>query len=83
VWALSEAEDKESTQLHPKNKILAHKKYALSCRFSPDSRYTADLALLKFLGIVISVIGESNLKWIDVKILLNFYKAESTKKISS
>jgi hypothetical protein len=43
VWALSEAEDKESTQLHPKNKILAHKKYALSCRFSPDSRYSAKI----------------------------------------
>jgi G protein beta subunit-like protein len=47
VWALSEAEDKESTQLHPKNKILAHKKYALSCRFSPDSRYRT-LQILHF-----------------------------------
>lgn len=41
VWALSEGEDKESTQLHPKNKILAHNKYALCCKFSPDSSLLA------------------------------------------
>jgi hypothetical protein len=66
VWALSEAEDKESTQLHPKNKILAHKKYALSCRFSPDSRYTTDLALLTYLGSVINVVdpdARSHICW--------------------
>jgi hypothetical protein len=75
VWALSEAEDKESTQLHPKNKILAHKKYALSCRFSPDSRYTTDLSVLTFLEIVISVVGESNLKWTAMlKFYFNFEK---------
>jgi hypothetical protein len=80
VWALSEAEDKESTQLHPKNKILAHKKYALSCRFSPDSRYTsfnfnifADCYYLLVLLIqmpALLFVGESNLKWIDVKIVI-------------
>ena len=37
VWALSGGGDSQPTQLHPKNKILAHKKYALCCIFSPDS----------------------------------------------
>jgi len=39
VWALSGGGPKQSSQLHPKNKILAHKKYGLCCKFSPDSSY--------------------------------------------
>ena len=39
VWALSGGGPKQSSQLHPKNKILAHKKYGLCCKFSPDSQY--------------------------------------------
>lgn len=37
VWSLSGGGPKESSQLHPKNKILAHKRYSLCCKFSPDS----------------------------------------------
>jgi len=38
VWALSSGGPKESTKLHPKNKILAHEgRYSLCCQFSPDS----------------------------------------------
>jgi len=39
VWALTGGGPKESSQLHPKNKILAHKRYGLCCKFSPDSQY--------------------------------------------
>ena len=39
VWSLSEGGNKQSSQLHPKNKILAHKRYGLCCKFSPDSNY--------------------------------------------
>ena len=39
VWELSDGGPKESSQLHPKNKILAHKRYGLCCKFSPDSEH--------------------------------------------
>lgn len=39
VWALSDGGPKQSSQLHPKNKILAHKRYGLCCKFSPDTNY--------------------------------------------
>ena len=39
VWSLSGGGPKQSSQLHPKNKILAHKRYGLCCKFSPDSNY--------------------------------------------
>ena len=39
MWALSGGGPKQSSQLHPKNRILAHKRYGLCCKFSPDSNY--------------------------------------------
>ena len=39
VWSLTEGGPKQSSQLHPKNKILAHKRYGLCCKFSPDSSH--------------------------------------------
>ena len=39
MWALSGGGPKESSQLHPKNRILAHKRYGLCCKFSPDSQF--------------------------------------------
>jgi len=37
VWALEGGRGEQQTKLQPKHKILAHKRYALSCKFSPDS----------------------------------------------
>merc|ERR1719436_242804 len=39
VWELSDGGPKESSQLHPKNKILKHKRYGMCCKFSPDSEH--------------------------------------------
>ena len=39
MWSLTEGGPKQSSQLHPKNKILAHKRYGLCCKFSPDSSH--------------------------------------------
>merc|ERR1719350_1950013 len=44
VWALSGGGPKESSQLHPKNRILAHKRYGLCCKFSPDSQFLVTFA---------------------------------------
>ena len=41
IWSLTGGRAEESTQLHPKHKLSAHKKYALKCRFSPDSTLLA------------------------------------------
>ncbi|XP_011308901.1 target of rapamycin complex subunit lst8 [Fopius arisanus] len=37
VWSLSGGVGEEPTKLNPRHKILAHKRYALRCKFSPDS----------------------------------------------
>ena len=37
VWNLAGGMGDEVTQLIPKTKIPAHKRYALRCKFSPDS----------------------------------------------
>lgn len=39
VWNLTGGIGDEVTQLIPKTKIPAHTRYALQCRFSPDSTY--------------------------------------------
>lgn len=39
VWSLSGGADEQPTKLSPKHKLEAHPKYALRCKFSPDSRY--------------------------------------------
>ncbi|CAH1273587.1 MLST8 [Branchiostoma lanceolatum] len=41
VWTLSGGSGEEHTQLLPKTKIQAHKRYALKCKFSPDSTLLA------------------------------------------
>ncbi|XP_044732840.1 target of rapamycin complex subunit lst8 [Chrysoperla carnea] len=38
IWSLTSGDgDDEPTKLNPKHKIEAHKRYALRCKFSPDS----------------------------------------------
>ena len=37
IWTLTGGQGEKPTQLHPKTKIPAHKRYALKCHFSPDS----------------------------------------------
>ena len=37
IWTLSNNSENQLTKTHPKLKIDAHKKYALKCKFSPDS----------------------------------------------
>lgn len=37
VWALTGGVDEEPTRLNPRHKLTAHKRYALGCKFSPDS----------------------------------------------
>ncbi|XP_077979424.1 target of rapamycin complex subunit lst8-like [Glandiceps talaboti] len=36
IWTLSRTKNERLSQLHPKTKIPAHKKYGLKCKFSPD-----------------------------------------------
>lgn len=43
IWTLSSSETQLST-LQPKQKIEAHKRYAVRCRFSPDSKYLVTCA---------------------------------------
>lgn len=38
IWSLSGGVN-EATKLNPKQKIEAHQRYALCCKFSPDSAY--------------------------------------------
>jgi G protein beta subunit-like protein len=37
VWSLMGGVAEEPTKLNPKHKIEAHQRYALKCKFSPDS----------------------------------------------
>lgn len=37
IWTLSGGVGEEPTKLNPRHKLLAHKRYALHCKFSPDS----------------------------------------------
>ncbi|KAJ8872761.1 hypothetical protein PR048_026377 [Dryococelus australis] len=37
VWSLTGGVGEEPTKLNPKHKLDAHKRYALKCKFSPDS----------------------------------------------
>ncbi|XP_043271855.1 target of rapamycin complex subunit lst8 isoform X2 [Venturia canescens] len=37
VWALTGGIGEEPTRLNPRHKLSAHKRYALRCKFSPDS----------------------------------------------
>jgi G protein beta subunit-like protein len=37
IWSLTGGVAEEPTKLNPKHKIEAHQRYALKCKFSPDS----------------------------------------------
>lgn len=37
IWSLSSSDENQLSVLQPKQKIEAHKRYALRCKFSPDS----------------------------------------------
>lgn len=37
IWTLTGGIGEEPTRLNPRHKLLAHKRYALRCKFSPDS----------------------------------------------
>ncbi|XP_008546807.1 target of rapamycin complex subunit lst8 [Microplitis mediator] len=37
IWTLTGGVGEEMTKLHPHHKLTAHKRYALKCKFSPDS----------------------------------------------
>jgi G protein beta subunit-like protein len=37
IWSLTGGVGEEPIKLNPKLKIVAHKRYALKCKFSPDS----------------------------------------------
>ena len=37
IWSLTGGVGEEPTKLNPKHKIEAHQRYALKCKFSPDS----------------------------------------------
>ncbi|XP_075220001.1 target of rapamycin complex subunit LST8-like [Lycorma delicatula] len=39
IWSLTGGVTEEPTKLNPKHKIEAHRRYALNCKFSPDSMY--------------------------------------------
>jgi len=41
VWSLKSGEGEERTKLTPRSKIPAHPRYALKCKFSPDSSLLA------------------------------------------
>ena len=47
VWSLSgsskpvEGEEGSPTQLKPRSRLTAHKRYGLKCKFSPDAKYLA------------------------------------------
>ncbi|XP_039292805.1 target of rapamycin complex subunit lst8 [Nilaparvata lugens] len=41
IWSLTGGVAEEPTKLNPKHKIEAHRRYALRCKFSPDSRLLA------------------------------------------
>ncbi|XP_074647978.1 target of rapamycin complex subunit lst8-like [Tubulanus polymorphus] len=41
IWSLTGGYGDEPTQLHPKTKLPAHKRYILKCKFSPDSTLLA------------------------------------------
>lgn len=41
VWALAGGIGEEPTRLNPRHKLNAHKRYALRCKFSPDSTLLA------------------------------------------
>lgn len=36
IWRISPGQEDAISQLHPRTKIPAHKKYGLKCKFSPD-----------------------------------------------
>lgn len=44
IWNLSSSSDTNLSTLQPKQKIEAHKRYALRCKFSPDSNYLVTTA---------------------------------------
>ncbi|XP_037026806.1 protein LST8 homolog [Bradysia coprophila] len=44
IWSLSSTKDGRLSNLQPKLKIEAHKRYALRCKFSPDSQYLVTTA---------------------------------------
>jgi hypothetical protein len=46
------------TQLRPKSRLLAHKRYGLKCKFSPDAKYTfASFSLNFFFNLTIDLAG--------------------------
>ncbi|KAF6125789.1 MTOR associated protein, LST8-like protein [Phyllostomus discolor] len=77
VWNLTGGIGDEVTQLIPKTKIPAHTRYALQCRFSPDSTLlatcsadqtckiwrTSNFSLMTELSIKSSNPGESSRGW--------------------
>lgn len=44
IWTLMSSSDTHLSTLQPKQKIEAHKRYALRCKFSPDSRFLVTCA---------------------------------------
>lgn len=38
IWSLTDGLDNEPTKLTPRHKFEAHKRYALKCKFSADSK---------------------------------------------
>lgn len=48
IWSLSASSDSQLSVLQPKLKIEAHKRYALRCKFSPDSSYVVFFKLITF-----------------------------------
>lgn len=44
IWNLKSSNDTQLSSLQPKQKIEAHKRYAVRCKFSPDSNYLVTCA---------------------------------------
>jgi len=71
VWALRSGNGSEPTQLTPKKKLAAHKRYALKCKFSPDSTMlvttSADQTAKIWKTVDFSLAGElkdHNQRWV-------------------
>ncbi|NXP37926.1 LST8 protein, partial [Leiothrix lutea] len=62
VWNLTGGIGEEVTQLIPKTKIPAHNRYALQCKFSPDST-TSNFSLMTELSIKSNNPGETSRGW--------------------
>lgn len=52
IWSLSGGVKEEPTKLNPKQKIEAHQRYALKCKFSPDSTWVFECSRLSSRYII-------------------------------